>query len=151
MKHPIATFAGAAGLAVLGTLLLANSAPDTAAPPDRDALVKRGEYIVNGVGLCADCHTPRGPNGQFIEGMHLKGAAITVAPTVPMPAWATVAPWIAGLPAGWSEEQMARFLVTGERPYEMPAVLPPMPPYRMNDADAAAVSAYLLSLAKTPK
>jgi mono/diheme cytochrome c family protein len=30
-------------------------------------LVKRGEYLVNGVLTCGNCHTPKGPNGDIKE------------------------------------------------------------------------------------
>jgi hypothetical protein len=67
-------------------------------------------------------------------------------PTVPMP-WTTVAPRIAGLPAGFTSEHMVHFLMTGERPNGRPAPLPPMPSYRMDRRDAEAVTAYLSSIA----
>jgi mono/diheme cytochrome c family protein len=39
-------------------------------------LIANGEYIVQGVGMCADCHTPRGPDRQPIEGQELHGASL---------------------------------------------------------------------------
>jgi mono/diheme cytochrome c family protein len=128
----------------------ASDAPSADAT-DRAALVERGRYIVHGVGMCVDCHSPRNERGEFLEGKHLTGAPIPFAPTVPMPAWAAAAPRLAGLPAGYSEQDMIHFLTTGERPHGQPPARPPMPPYRMNRADAEAVVAYVHSLsAGTP-
>src|SRR5260370_2203749 len=30
-------------------------------------LVKRGDYLVNGILACGNCHTPKGPNGDVVE------------------------------------------------------------------------------------
>lgn len=117
---------------------------DAGANENRAALVERGRYLVHDVALCIDCHSPRDEKGQFLEGKHLTGAALGFAATVPMP-WAPAAPAIAGL-ENFTAEQAAKFLMTGERPSNVP-VLPPMPAYRMSKADAEAVVAYLKSIA----
>jgi mono/diheme cytochrome c family protein len=75
--------------------------------------------------LCVDCHSPRNEKAGFIESQHLSGAPIT-------------------------ESEVAHFLVTGERPHGRPPALPPMPPYRFNHEDAAAIAAYLYSLPANP-
>lgn len=105
------------------------------------ALVKRGEYLVNNVGLCADCHSPRNEKGEYVRNKWLMGSPLFFKPTVPMPAWAEVAPRIAGLP-GWSDEQAVRFLTSGVGPNGSPARIP-MPPFRFSREDAEAVTAYL--------
>ncbi len=94
--------------------------------------------------MCADCHTPRDPQGAFIRSQWLHGAAIDFAPQHPMP-WATFAPRLAGLPAGYSAEQLASFLQTGQRP-DGSRTKPPMPPYRFSPEDARAVVDYLRDL-----
>ena len=112
-------------------------------------LIEQGRYLVFQVGLCIDCHSPRGPDGQFDESKHLTGSPLPFVPTVPMP-WASAAPSLAGLPPHYTREAMARFLTTGERPGGLPPPLPPMPAYRMDPKDAAAVAAYLESLKPKP-
>ncbi len=107
------------------------------------AQIERGRYLVHGVALCIDCHSPRDEKGQFLAGKHLTGAALGFAATVPMP-WAPAAPGIAGL-ENFTPEQAVKFLMTGERPSRVP-VLPPMPAYRMGQEEAEAVVAYLKSL-----
>ena len=95
--------------------------------------------------MCGDCHSPRGPTGQIVPSAWLGGAPIELTPAHPIPGWASYAPPLAGLPAHYSEPQFAHFLQTGQRPDGSMAG-PPMPPYRLDRADAEAVTAYLKSL-----
>jgi cytochrome c553 len=108
------------------------------------ALLQRGDYLVNGVVLCGDCHTPRaeggGEGGAPDLSRRLHGAPVAVPPPL-----ANYAPALAGGPANYSEEQFIAFLQTGVRPDGSHA-RPPMPPYRLNEEDARAVSAYIRSL-----
>jgi mono/diheme cytochrome c family protein len=108
---------------------------------------RRGDYLVNGIGLCADCHSPRDAQGQFIKSAWLQGAPIGFKPLGPMPAWAEVAPPIAGLPTMLKDEEAMRFLTSGIRP-DGTMARPPMPAYRLSEADARDVLAYLRSLAR---
>jgi len=119
----------------------AKGAPKGGVTPQQ---ITRGKYLVERVGLCIDCHSPRDQKGQYVPGQTLQGAPLGFKNTVPMPKWAEVAPPIAGLP-GWTAEQGITFLMTGKEPNgETPD--PPMPEYRMNREDATAVVAYLKSL-----
>ena len=104
---------------------------------------ERGAYIVNNVAMCGDCHTPHGPNGP-IAGQTLAGAPLPFAPLHPMP-WADRTPRLAGLPAGYTQADLAHLLQTGKRPNGAEP-RPPMPAYRMNERDAKAVAAYIASL-----
>jgi mono/diheme cytochrome c family protein len=90
-----------------------------------EALLQRGDYLVNGVVLCGDCHTPRAEGGEsgppdLSRRLH-------------------------GGPANYSEEQFIAMLQTGVRP-DGSHPRPPMPPYRLNEEDARAVSTYIRSL-----
>ncbi len=116
-----------------------------AVPATADAQsVARGKYLVERTSMCGDCHSPRDDKGELIPGKALQGAPIGFQSLHPMP-WATVAPPIAGLPAGFTPAQMVTFLQTGKRPDgTMPK--PPMPEYRFSHADALAVTAYVKSL-----
>jgi mono/diheme cytochrome c family protein len=106
-------------------------------------LIDRGDYLVNGVVLCGDCHTPRLPNMSLDEAHKLQGGA--VPPSGPPEIFATYAPPLAGGPANFSEDQFVQFLQTGVRP-DGSQPRPPMPPYRLNEEDARAVAAYIVSL-----
>jgi mono/diheme cytochrome c family protein len=111
--------------------------------PTEDPLVTRGRYLANQASLCIDCHTPHDPQGEPLMEQHLHGGPIPFKPTVPMP-WAEVSPRIAGLVV-FNEAHVRSVLTTGKRPDgSMPR--PPMPPYRMNNADADAIIAYLKTL-----
>lgn len=130
-------------LIAVSTALLAGT--QLAAKPEATAAkVERGRYIVEGVGMCADCHTPRLPTGEFDRSHWLMGAPLAFTSSVPLPAWAVAAPSIAGL-ENYSDEEATKFLMTGLTPLEA-GMRPPMPQYRMNAEDAAAVVAYLRSL-----
>lgn len=101
---------------------------------------ERGRYLVERVGLCADCHTPRNEKGELVLDQWLMGSPLPFAPTVPMP-FAPISKPIAGLPT-LDDAQAMTFLTTGVLPGgRMP--LPPMPPYRFSPDDARDVLAYL--------
>ena len=108
------------------------------------AQVQRGQYIVEHVAMCVQCHTPRDARGELDRTRWLQGAPIPVPSPFSMQPWAFEAPQIAGLP-GWTREDAVRLLQTGvsTRGY---SPRPPMPPFRMTPEDAAAVVAYLQSL-----
>jgi cytochrome c553 len=110
-----------------------------------DAMLERGEYLVERVGMCSDCHSPRDRTGQFVRSAWLGGAPIEVAPKHPVPGWAEYAPKLAGLPGHYSEAALVGFLETGRR-QDGSFAGPPMPPYRFSRPDAEAIVAYLKTL-----
>jgi len=107
--------------------------------------VRRGAYLVHHVARCADCHTPRDPDGRPLPDRTLQGAPVPVASPYAHWDWAVRAPAIAGL-SGWSDEDAARFLMTGIVPRTGREPRRPMPAYRLSEEDAKAVVAYLRSL-----
>jgi mono/diheme cytochrome c family protein len=108
------------------------------------AKVARGKYLVENVGMCGDCHTPRNEKGEPVKEQWLGGAPLGFRPIMPMPVWADKAPSIAGL-SGWEKGAAIKFMMTGIAYNGLPA-RPPMPPYRFNQPDAEAIVAYLKSL-----
>jgi hypothetical protein len=108
------------------------------------ARVTRGKYLVEQVGLCGDCHTPRNEKGEPIKEQWLKGATLDFKPIAPVPVWVDKAPAIAGLP-GWDTDAAIRYLMTGIAYNGLPGK-PPMPQFRFNVQDAQAIVAYLKSL-----
>ena len=111
------------------------------------AVTARGDYLVNRVAMCVDCHTPTLPSGEKDKTRQLAGAPIAFKPTAEVPNWASVAPNLTpeGFLTTWSDEQLANFLMTGLTPTGNRAS-PPMPQYRLDKADAEAVTLYLRSL-----
>lgn len=128
---------------------LAACAPQAPAPLQGEALVARGDYLVNNIGGCNDCHTPMTPQGPDMA-RALQGSPLAFAPTIEIP-WAPVAPAIAGGPASYTDAQFIAFLQTGVRP-DGSHPLPPMPGFRFNEEDARAVAAYIATLPReTPQ
>jgi mono/diheme cytochrome c family protein len=106
--------------------------------------LQRGQYLVEHVAMCVQCHTPRNARGELDRTRLLQGAPIPVPAPFPTLQWAFEAPKIAGLP-GWTAEDAMRLLQTGSSAQGY-TPRPPMPPFRMTQEDAAAVVAYLKSL-----
>ena len=106
-------------------------------------VLERGQYLVEHVAMCSQCHTPRHEDGTIDRTRLLHGAAVPVRSPF-RDRWASRAPHLAGLP-GHSGEDIRRLLTEGLTRHGRPP-LPPMPPYRMTTEDADAVIAYLRSL-----
>jgi cytochrome c553 len=125
-----------------------STASVSAAPAQADtaSTIERGRYMVENVGMCADCHSPMTPNGPDTT-KHLMGSKLGFTPNGPVPGWVDNAPRIAGLPNGWTKDAMANFLQTGKKPGGISAG-PPMPAIRLSEEDAHAVAEYLASLPK---
>lgn len=150
----------ASSAALILFLLLLGSTPDraqapprpqrkgdkTAAPsiPTTQADVERGNYIVNNVAMCPQCHTPRDANGALDQSRPLDGAPELFQPPYRDPNWPLKAPRIGGNPPA-SDQDMIRLLTTGIWTDGKPLRLPMMP-FRMSEADARAVLAYLKSV-----
>jgi mono/diheme cytochrome c family protein len=144
-------------LFVVGGLLLLGASTDAqqkgatkeqkslpASKPD----VARGRYIVEGVAMCGQCHTPRDSNGNLEQNHALEGAAVILGPPNPDPNWPLKAPRIGGNPPA-SDADMVKLLTTGIWTDGKPLRFPMMP-FRMNEADARAVVAYLKSMTPQP-
>jgi hypothetical protein len=129
---------------MVGMLCLTVAQAQQKARASSPALVARGKYLVDAIGMCSDCHTPRNEKGEHITEKYLQGMVLDFKPTGPIPVWADKSPNIAGLP-GWENPAAIKFLMTGIAYNELPA-RPPMPQYRFNRADAEAIVAYLRSL-----
>lgn len=109
--------------------------------PARNAEWNRGRYLVETVGHCSACHTPRNALGAEREVAALAGAEVN--------GW--YAPPLAGrVPGGWSEDQLRAYLSTGVAAgraaasgpmAEVIAGLSTLPP-----ADIAAMATYLATL-----
>lgn len=127
------------------------STPAATAPAQKPAnqaaqegLASRGQYLVDNIGMCSECHTPRDDEGNLDKRRYLQGAPIWIMPVHPMTNWAMRAPAIAGL-EGFTDAQAQTVLEKGIGPNGL-QIQPPMHVYHMNHADAQAVVAYLRSL-----
>lgn len=110
--------------------------------------VARGKYLVEDVGMCEQCHTPREADGTLARTRPLDGAPVFLLPATPDANWPLKAPRIGGtLPA--SDADMVKLLTTGIWTNGQPLRFPMMP-FRMSEADAKAVVAYLRSVRPRP-
>lgn len=139
-------------LCVMGVSGRAHSSPRSqkatgkpaASEPAAPAEVERGRYIVENVAMCPQCHTARNDNDQLDRERPLDGAPEFFQPPHPDSNWPLRAPRIGGdLPA--SDQDMVKLLTTGIWTDGKPLRLPMMP-FRMTEADAKAVVAYLHSV-----
>lgn len=136
---------GACLFALVAALSAQNAAPKKT---DDAAQLQRGKYLVEKTGMCADCHTPFTEKGPDMS-KHLQGATLMFKPTMPVPDWADRSANIAGM-KGWTDDDAIKFLTTGIGPNGK-AARPPMPAYRFNKKDAAAILVYLRSVAPAGK
>ncbi len=112
-------------------------------------VVARGQYIVDGVAMCGQCHTPRDGQGVPERSHWLEGASLWLTSAQPVADWPLQAPRLAGSPPG-TDAEIVKLLTTGI--WSTGAYLrPPMPQFRMSVPDAEAVVAYLKSLTPMPK
>jgi len=124
-----------------------NAAPHASEKAGAAGDVARGRYLVEGVAMCGQCHTPRDSNGNPDRTRWLQGSSLPYMPTLPDSNWPINAPRIGGTPPA-DDADMVKLLTTGiwttgDR------LRFPMPQFRMERGDAEAVVAYLKSL--TPK
>ena len=117
-----------------------------AADPARSAEWNRGAYLVNGLGHCTSCHTPRNALGAERQALALGGGRVAgqgwYAPALDMPAEAGV--------AQWPLQDVVALLKTGVAPQG--SVTGPMAEVvfrstqHLTDPDARAMAVYLQAL-----
>ncbi|PRY93805.1 mono/diheme cytochrome c family protein [Hasllibacter halocynthiae] len=121
-------------------LLFLDEGEATGAKPAASPLEERGRELVETLGHCGACHTPRGQLMQQLADRHLGGAMLG--------GW--WAPNITTGPGGvgdWEDEELARFLATGHSPHgvaggEMGTVVSRSLSH-LPEGDIAAIVAYL--------
>lgn len=111
--------------------------------------VELGKYLVENIGQCATCHTPKNEKGELDRSKWMKGAIMDIQPLGPPPEhWHKTSPDLT--PSGklwtkWGEGALIKYLQTGLGPSGKPAG-PPMPMYKFSPEHSEAVLAYLKSL-----
>lgn len=110
--------------------------------------VARGKYLVEEIGRCQECHTPRLESGELDKSKWLKGATLDFTPTHEIKGWHKTSPNIAGsspLFQRWKDEGVVKFLETGLNPRGNKAD-PPMPFYNLKHEDAQDIVEYLKTI-----
>jgi len=110
-----------------------------------DKLFERGSYLVNTVGACGRCHTPRDAQGRPIAAMNLAGGFEFDDGLIGHVIGPNITPDRETGIGTWTEAQIVTALRSGTRP-DGTIVGPPMPvdAYReLSDQDAVAIARYL--------
>jgi mono/diheme cytochrome c family protein len=94
--------------------------------------------------MCSQCHTPRNSDCTLDHAHELEGTAEFFQPPRPDQNWPLKAPRIGGDPPA-NDQDMIKLLTTGIWTDGKTLRLPMMP-FRMSEADAKAVLAYLKSV-----
>lgn len=130
----LAVFVAAALVATLG---LAQAQSD---------LVKRGDYLVNGILTCGNCHSPKGPTGD-IPGKEFSGGLSWDEPPFKVTAPNITQDKDTGI-GNWTDAQIKTVLRTGVRPNGVTiAMIMPVGFYDiMTERDLDAVVAYLRTI-----
>jgi mono/diheme cytochrome c family protein len=114
-----------------------------------DTVLERGRYLVESVGHCAECHTPRGRFGGLLRSHWLAGGpSLDGEGKVP-----NITPHADGL-ADWSQRDIERYLGSGFTP-DYDTVGGSMAKVQENlaklpDDDRAAIASYLKALPALP-
>jgi nicotinate dehydrogenase subunit B len=114
--------------------------------PAKSETWNRGAYLVEGLGHCSACHSPRNALGAEVPGAHLAGGfaegweapALTSLSRAPIP---------------WSEDELYAYLRTGESRFHGVAAGPMAPVVKelgaLPDSDIRAMAVYLASFNAT--
>ncbi len=136
-----------AGAAAVALLAASQAAPAQQAGASK-AQIARGNYIVNSLAACANCHTPRNPDGSPQKGKDFAGGLPFDDPVLGTVYARNLTPDKDTGIGSWTDEQIMTAFRTGKNK-EGDVLMPPMPyPLfnNMSDDDAKAVVAYLRSL-----
>ncbi|CAM5190199.1 Mono/diheme cytochrome c family protein OS=Castellaniella defragrans OX=75697 GN=HNR28_000927 PE=4 SV=1 [Castellaniella defragrans] len=115
-----------------------------AAAQAQDDLLIRGNYLMNGVVACANCHAARDSKGNVLPALGLSGGMVFDAPVFKAYASNLTPDRQTGI-GNWTDAQLARAIREGIRP-DGTLIGPPMPiPFyrHLSDHDLAAIIAYL--------
>lgn len=113
--------------------------------PTQTTLWNRGAYLVQGLGHCAACHSPRNALGAEKQGEHFLAGGFAEGWEAP------ALNALSRAPIPWTEEELYRYLRTGYSPLHGVASGPMAPVVQsmseLPDDDVRAVAHYLSTLA----
>ena len=121
-----------------------------------ETLHERGDYLVNTILACGNCHTPRSPDGRLIGDRSLSGGLRFSTPGFIAMA-ANITPDVETGIGGWTDDDIKRALVQGMRPANarlsgvpLAAVMPAGFYKALLPRDLDAIVAYLRSVKPVP-
>jgi nicotinate dehydrogenase subunit B len=114
--------------------------------PAKSELWNRGAYLVEGLGHCSACHSPRNALGAERQGAHLAGGFAEGWEAPPLTS-------LSQAPIPWSEDELYAYLRTGHSRFHGVAAGPMAPITRdlagLPDQDIRAMAVYLSSFNDT--
>jgi mono/diheme cytochrome c family protein len=132
---------------VVAVLLFAAARPATAESP-----AERGRYLVDTIMACGNCHTPRDADGRPIADKALSGGLTFTTPAFVATAANITGDVETGI-GGWSDAEIKRALVEGQRPdhghlagVPLAAIMPSSFYKALLPGDLDAVVAYLRTI-----
>jgi len=125
------------GVALVGSAQSADSKAD---------LVKRGDYLVNGILTCGNCHSPKGPQGD-IPGKEFSGGLAWDEPPFKVTAPNITQDKETGI-GKWSDADIKKLLRTGMKPNgaHVAMIMPTGFYHIMTERDLDSIVAYLRTL-----
>jgi mono/diheme cytochrome c family protein len=156
-------FSLAAATLIVGACTLNSSNENIPADWEQGSYIERGNYLVNHLGDCIGCHTPRTTDGQsdrslLLSGVPAKYAGVKEGPSqvagFPGPRGArfyakNLTPDLETGIGKWSEEQFVKTFKTGIRPDGVKYAVTPMEwniYANMKEEDARAMYRYLRTI-----
>ena len=129
-------------VAALGTALISTASAQSA----QSDLVKRGDYLVNGILTCANCHSPKGPPA-VVAGKDFSGGLSWDEPPFKVTAPNITPDKETGI-GTWTDAEIKTLLRTGIRPngVHIAMVMPTGFYHIMTNLDLNAVVTYLHTL-----
>ncbi len=110
------------------------------ADPTKSAAWNRGAYLVEGLGHCGSCHSPRNALGAERGGAYLAGGFVDGWEAPPLTS-------LSHAPIPWSEDELYAYLRSGESRFHGVAAGPMAPVVKelaaLPDADIRAMAVYL--------
>src|SRR5215510_12733530 len=137
MTIRVILFAAVVGAAAVGSANAAQAQSD---------LVKRGDYLVNGVLTCGNCHTPKGPPAA-VAGKDFSGGLSWDEPPFKVTASNITQDKETGI-GNWSDADIKKLIRTGETPkgWHIAMIMPTGFYHIMTEHDLDAVVAYLRTI-----
>ena len=117
-----------------------------------ETAVERGNYLVNSILACGNCHSPRDANGQIMTDKVLAGGRVFATPAFVV-ATSNITPDIETGIGSWTDAEIKRALIEGVRPDHGPlpgvplaAIMPSNFYKALLPDDLDAIVAYLRSV-----
>jgi mono/diheme cytochrome c family protein len=132
--------------AAIGVIIGAALAGSAGAQSAQTDLVKRGDYLVNGIMTCGNCHSPKGPPA-VTAGKDFSGGLSWDEPPFKVTAPNITPDKETGI-GSWTDAQIKTVLRTGIRPngVHVAMIMPTGFYHIMTDRDVDAVVAYLRTI-----